>query len=138
MTNVIKILFLAFLAVSVACQEQEDPDGNDISLTLAWVLSVVTTLSLSILGLLAALLILGVKKCIKERTFKIFINMLYSLGCGALVGDAMIHILPDSYSNPDTNFRYVSLIFICAIVFFIVMERLMHLCGLTHAHWGDE
>jgi hypothetical protein len=29
----------------------------------------------------------------------IFVNMLYSLGCGAIIGDAVIHILPDAYSD---------------------------------------
>lgn len=31
------------------------------------------------------------------------VNMLYSLGCGAIIGDAIIHILPDAFKDQETN-----------------------------------
>jgi len=31
--------------------------------------------------------------------FKRIINILYSLACGALIGDALIHIVPDVYGD---------------------------------------
>jgi len=54
------------------------------------------------------------------------------------MGDAMIHILPESYSNSEVNFRLVSLIFIISIGVFIGMERLFVICGIAHQHGGDE
>lgn len=64
--------------------------------------------------------------------------MLYALACGAIIGDAMIHILPEAFKSEFTNTHYVSLIFICAIAFFIILERAFKACGIVHEHWGDE
>jgi len=47
------------------------------------------------------------------------VNLLYALGCGAMVGDVMVHILPESYKSEQVNFRFVALIFIGAIVIFL-------------------
>jgi len=47
------------------------------------------------------------------------VNLLYALGCGAMVGDVMVHILPESYKSAQVNFRFVALIFIGAIVIFL-------------------
>lgn len=68
----------------------------------------------------------------------IFVNMLYSLGCGAIIGDAIIHILPDAYKDQTANGQIVSFIFICAVVFFLIIERLFEAFGISHHHWGDE
>lgn len=64
--------------------------------------------------------------------------MLYALACGAIIGDAMIHIMPEAFKSELTNARYVSLIFICAIGFFIILERAFKACGIVHEHWGDD
>jgi len=47
--------------------------------------------------------------------------MLYALACGALIGDATLHILPDAYINDDTDFKIVTLILIISILFFIIL-----------------
>lgn len=65
----------------------------------AWGFGLLTGLGVSLLGLVAALFVVAIKKCMAEQKFKFFLNLLYSLGCGAMIGDAMIHILPDAYSN---------------------------------------
>ena len=64
--------------------------------------------------------------------------MLYALACGAIIGDAMIHILPEAFKSEFTNPHYVSLIFICAIAFFMILERAFKACGITHEHWGED
>lgn len=71
----------------------------DITLSQAWTYALLSGLGLLIMGLLAALLIIGMQSVISQQKFKIFINLLYSLGCGAMVGDAMFHILPDCYQS---------------------------------------
>ena len=43
--------------------------------------------------------IISLKKCITNHTFKTIIDVLCGLGCGALLGDAMVHIVPDAYEN---------------------------------------
>lgn len=50
----------------------------------------------------------------------------------------MVHILPEAFMNESTNKKYVSLIFICAIAFFIILERLFKAFGITHEHWGED
>jgi len=49
------------------------------------------------------------------------INLLYGLGCGAIIGDAMIHILPEAYQNENANKNIVSLTFIFAICTFLII-----------------
>lgn len=39
------------------------------------------------------------QKMFKYRIFQENSNILYSLACGALIGDALIHIIPDAYAN---------------------------------------
>lgn len=63
---------------------------------------------------------------------------MFSLGCGALIGDAMIHILPEAYKSPVNNPVFVSLTFISSLLFFLVLERIFHAIGLTHSHWGEK
>ena len=60
---------------------------------------------------------------------------MFSLSYGALLGDAVIHILAESYANEETNKLIVSLILILAILFFLIMDRLLHSFGIAHAHW---
>lgn len=54
---------------------------------------------LSLLGFVAALVLICLQKCLTEGCFKIFVNLLYALACGAIVGDAMIHILPEAFTS---------------------------------------
>lgn len=76
------------------------------------------------MGFAAALLLVCVQRCLSEDSFKTFVNMLYALGCGAIIGDAMIHILPEAYGSEENDSHIVSLVFICAVVFFIMIERI--------------
>lgn len=95
-------------------------------------------MGLSSIGFVAAIIVVVLQKFVSEKNFKVVTNLLYALGCGAMVGDAMIHILPESYQNKAVNFRWVALIFISAIVIFIGIERLFVRCGISHQHWGED
>lgn len=66
------------------------------------------------------------------------IKFLFSLAFGALLGDVMIHILPVAYKADGSDFRVVAGIFIGAIVFFLILERLFEACGITHKHWHND
>jgi len=46
------------------------------------------------IGFLAAIVLVCIQNCVAESSFKIFLNLLYSMACGALIGDALVHILP--------------------------------------------
>jgi len=66
------------------------------------------------------------------------IKFLFSLAFGALLGDAMIHILPDAYTIEGSDPRIVAAIFILSILFFLILERLFEACGITHQHWHSN
>lgn len=104
----------------------------------SWGYGFLAGFGLSLLGFVAALILICLQKCLTEGCFKIFVNQLYALACGAILGDAMIHILPEAFKSQSTNERYVSLIFICAIGFFIILERVFKAFGIAHEHWGDD
>jgi zinc transporter ZupT len=104
----------------------------------SWGYGFLTGFGLSLLGFVAALILICLQRCLTVGCFKICVNQLYALACGAIIGDAMIHILPEAFKNESTNERYVSLIFICAILFFIILERIFKALGIAHEHWGDE
>ena len=50
----------------------------------------------------------------------------------------MLHILPDAYTNEECDSRIVAIIFIGAILFFLMLERIFHALGIVHSHWHDE
>jgi zinc and cadmium transporter len=66
------------------------------------------------------------------------IKFLFSLAFGALLGDAMIHILPEAYTAEGTDSRVTAGIFIGAILFFLILERIFEACGITHQHWHGK
>lgn len=92
---------------------------------------------ISLMGFVAALLLVCIRNIISPESFIVFVNMLYSLGCGAIIGDAVIHILPDAYKDEQADSKLVSLIFICAVLFFLIIERLFEAFGIVHHHWGE-
>jgi hypothetical protein len=78
-------------------------------------------LGISLIGFLAALVIVFCKKLSSDYCFEVTIKSLFSLSFGALIGDVMIHILPSSYKTEGTNSNYVALIFIGAIIIFLFL-----------------
>jgi heme/copper-type cytochrome/quinol oxidase subunit 2 len=136
-----KQIVVTLLLLTIAVQAQTDPNSEvpqkDITDAQAWGFGILTGAGLSIVGVLAAVLIVCVRTCMSEEKFKVMINLLYALGCGAMVGDAMVHILPDAYRSEATNPNFVSLVFIAAVCVFIIIERMFVFCGIVHKHWGD-
>jgi zinc transporter ZupT len=137
-----KLIVFSLILLTIAVKAQTDPDdeGHHEELTdaQAWGFGILAGAGLSIVGVLAAILIVCIRTCMSEEKFKIMINLLYALGCGAMVGDAMVHILPEAYQSDETNSNYVSLVFIASVCMFIIIERLFVFFGIAHKHWGDE
>lgn len=52
-----------------------------------------------------------------------------------MIGDVMIHTLPQAFKHPDIKYEIVALLFIAAIVFFILVERCFLECGHDHSMW---
>lgn len=79
---------------------------------------------ISLIGFVTALAIVCFKKMASDGCFEIIIKFLFSLAFGALLGDAMIHILGEAYKTEGSDTRVVAGIFIGAIMFFIILERI--------------
>lgn len=69
---------------------------------------------------------------IKEQTLRKYIFLLVSLAVGALLGDAFIHLIPETFEH-FTDPLTPSLLVIAGILFFFVLEKFMH----WHHH-GDD
>jgi hypothetical protein len=92
MTTLLKIM----ITVSLVAVARADPT---LSSSESWGYGLLTGFGLSLLGFVAALILICLQKCLSEGCFKIFVNQLYALACGAIIGDAMIHILPDAFKS---------------------------------------
>ena len=100
MTRVFQqISFVISFITLVVCDDDDHDEEETITKAQAWGFGFLASFSLSLMGLLFAIIIVYIQDCIDQKKFKIFTNLLYSLGCGALIGDAVVHILPHSYEN---------------------------------------
>jgi zinc transporter ZupT len=95
--------------------------SQNLTTEQSWVYGFLVGLGISLMGFAAALLLVCIRNLITPESFIIFVNMLYSLGCGAIIGDAVIHILPEAYKDTGADSKLVSLIFICAVLFFLII-----------------
>ena len=48
----------------------------------------------SSIGLVAALLLLFLRRFISEKHYNLLIQVLFAFACGALLGETMLHIMP--------------------------------------------
>ncbi len=69
----------------------------------------------------------------KEKSDKV-IPYLVSLAIGALLGDSLLHLLPESYRNSAS----LGLFAVCVLAGFAVFYVLEHVLHWHHSHDGDE
>lgn len=62
---------------------------------------------------------------INQRLLRVMIFFLVSLSAGALFGDAIIHLIPESFENLS-NSLLVSLLIVGGILIFFVLEKFLH------------
>ncbi len=91
----------------------------------------------SLIGFVAAALILCCRKVFSQSIFLYTLRFLFALACGALVGDVLVHILPEAFENEDAEPLWVAGIFIMSLFFFLFLERIFSYCGVQHKHWHD-
>src|SRR3990167_4547652 len=70
---------------------------------------------------------------IKEEFIKKYIGLFISLAVGALLGDALIHLIPETFKN-SSNSVFVSLLIISGIFVFFTLEKFLH----WHHHGEDK
>lgn len=66
------------------------------------------------------------------------VKFLFSLACGALLGDSLVHILAEAYPSKNTEGSLVALVFLCSVLFSLLLERIFESCGVSHTHWHEE
>lgn len=95
--------------------------------TLLWVLGSVLIVSLvSLVGLFTLF---------RERFMRKYLLLFVSFSAGALFGDAFIHLLPEAFKAPGASLWTVSLPILGGIVFFLVLEKIIH---WHHCHGREE
>src|SRR3989344_547010 len=89
-----------------------------ISIALYYsLISVVIVSAISLVGILAL--------TINERLLKRLIFVLVSLATGALLGDALIHLIPESFEKGG-DATLTSLLILGGILLFFVLEKFLH------------
>jgi len=96
------------------------------SIYLYSILSVVIVSLVSLVGIFTLAL--------KEKVLRKYVFLLVSLAVGALLGDAFIHLIPESLETIN-NVTHVSLAVIVGILIFFILEKFLH---WHHHQVGDE
>ncbi|MFT7557898.1 MAG: zinc and cadmium transporter [Planctomycetota bacterium] len=96
------------------------------SLYIYTLISVIAVSLLSLIGVFALSL--------KEAVLRKYIFLLVSLAAGALLGDAFLHLLPESLESIGNNV-HVSLAVLMGILLFFILEKFLH---WHHHHTSHE
>ena len=86
-----------------------------------WAATLVAVLAVSLISLIGVLALLA-----KEATLKRLVPLLVSFAVGALLGDALLHILPELAEDNGLT-TGISLVIVGAIIGFFVLEKFIHL-----------
>ncbi len=70
---------------------------------------------------------------LKEEILRKYIFIFIGLAVGALLGDALIHLIPEAFEN-STNVTVTSILVIAGILFFFILEKFLH----WHHHGEDK
>lgn len=95
-------------------------------------------LTVSLIGFGTALVIVKCKNLVSESFFETIMKFLFGLAFGTLLGDSMLHTLPEVYLSGHGNFKVFGGIYIASIVFFLVLERFFESHGFAHDHGYDH
>jgi zinc and cadmium transporter len=69
---------------------------------------------------------------LKEELLRKYIFLFISIAVGALLGDALIHLIPEAFEN-SPNITNTSVLVIAGILFFFILEKFLH----WHHHGED-
>jgi zinc transporter ZupT len=73
--------------------------GEQLSTSQAWGFSMLAGVCLIIVGIIAGEVLMCIKTCISVNTFRLLLNLLYALACGTMVGDVILHALPQAFTS---------------------------------------
>jgi zinc and cadmium transporter len=69
----------------------------------------------------------------RENTLKKYVGIFISLAVGALLGDAFIHLIPETFENFQ-NTNIAGILIIIGIIIFFIIEKFLH----WHHHGEDK
>jgi|SRR3990170_8887179 len=92
-----------------------------------YIYPIISVIVVSLVSLIGVFLL-----SIKENILKKYLSLLVSLAVGALLGDAFIHLIPESFKSGN-NATYVSLTVIAGILIFFILEKFLHWHHHTHS-----
>ena len=118
-------------------QHHEEEEGH-LTEQQIWGFGFLAGLAISIIGFLAAIIVLILKKFCSLTSFEVIIKFLFSLACGALLGDTLVHILAESFHSEKTQSSIVALIFICSVFIFLVLQKVFEAYGVSHSHCHED
>jgi zinc and cadmium transporter len=96
---------------------------------IEYIYAILSVVSVSLISLVGALVLL-----LKEEKLKRSLFVMVALSVGALFGDAMIHLLPESFEN-SSNTIATSIYVLIGVMIFFVMEKFLH---WNHHHHVEE
>lgn len=70
---------------------------------------------------------------LREEVLRKYIFIFISIAVGALLGDALIHLIPEAFEN-SANGTLTSVLIIIGILFFFILEKFLH----WHHHGEDK
>lgn len=70
---------------------------------------------------------------LREDLLKKYIFIFISVAVGALLGDALIHLIPEAFENSN-NITLTSVLVIAGVLFFFILEKFLH----WHHHGEDQ
>lgn len=95
------------------------------------------TLTLLSVSLISIVSFIGVAAlAVNARLLKNIIFVLVSLAVGALLGDAFIHLIPNSFAE-SSNTTYTGGLIIAGVLIFFIVEKLLHWHHLHSDHEHD-
>jgi hypothetical protein len=101
MTTKFTVPIMLLLVAFANCGSSDGSSTRSLDEAQSWGYGMLAGFCLSMIGFIAAIILVCCKSNASDACFEIVIKFFFCLACGALIGDAMIHILPDAYHTAD-------------------------------------
>lgn len=133
------LIFVVVGPTRVAAESEVDA-SEMFTTTERWVYGLLTGVVLGLIGFLCAGVVVYLKK-FTTINYESSLKVLVAFAAGALIGDALIHMIPEAFSVEEVSDpldpRLLSF-FICLGIFvFALLERIFYLFGIAHSHGSD-
>lgn len=94
------LLLCSFLAYATAEETENPSPTNQFSTSEKWIYGILTGVGLGLVGFFAAGLVVFFKNYTKYK-FEGILKVLVAFAAGALIGDALIHLIPEAFSSEE-------------------------------------